>query len=153
MDEAGDPTQKYMLIRDAVKDYLPLPNVSMPTRAPKMALPAMQLKPKVGLLSANSRRKLGRMANSTRVPVTFETIDQYSGFVLYETVLPNFRKDPAILSVPNIKDRAHVLIDDVSLSRIYVRNLFSKFFISFVLFVYNFVLIPLDGIFLSLLIY
>lgn len=31
MNEAGDPTQKYLAIRDAVSRYLPLPNVSVPS--------------------------------------------------------------------------------------------------------------------------
>lgn len=115
MDEAGDPTPKYMLIRNAIIDYLPLPNISVPMRAPKMALPPVQLLPKAALLSPIARQKLGHLANETfKVPVTFERIDQYSGFVLYETVLPNFRKDPSILSAPNVKDRAHAFVDNVS---------------------------------------
>lgn len=115
MDEAGDPTQKYLLIREAIKDYLPLPNISVPTRAPKMALPPVQLLPKAALLSPIARQKLGHLTNQTfKVPVTFEKIDQFSGFVLYETELPNFRKDPSILSAPNVKDRAHVFVDNVS---------------------------------------
>lgn len=115
MDEAGDPTPKYMLIRDAIKDYLPLPNISVPDRAPKMKLPSVQLKPKAALLSPLARQKLGILTNETfKIPVTFERIDQYSGFVLYETVLPNISKDPSILSTPNVKDRAHVFVDNVS---------------------------------------
>lgn len=114
-DEAGDPTPKYMLIRNAIKDYLPLPNIPVPTRAPKMALPPVQLLPKAALLSPIARQKLGHLTNGTfKTPVTFERIDQYSGFVLYETELPNFRKDPNILSAPNVKDRAHVFVDNVS---------------------------------------
>lgn len=114
MDEAGDPTPKYMLIRDAIKDYLPLPNVSVPIRALKMALPSVQLIPKATLLSADARQKLGGIPIKSRVPITFEEIDQHSGFVLYEITLPRFSIDPSILSVPIINDRALVLVDDVS---------------------------------------
>lgn len=115
VDEAGDPTPKYMLIRDAIKDYVPLPNMSVPKRAPKLSLPPVQLLPKAALLSPIARQKLGNLMNETfKTPVTFERIDQYSGFILYETQLPNFRKDPTILSAPNIKDRAHVFVDNVS---------------------------------------
>lgn len=113
MDEAGDPTPKYMLIRDAIKDYLPLPNISVPERSRKMQLAPVQLMPKVSLLSTMSRQKLGRIPIKSQVPVTFEEIDQYSGFVLYETILPKSQRDPGILNVPQIKDRAIVLIDDV----------------------------------------
>lgn len=114
MDEAGDPTPKYMLIRDAIKDYLPLPNISVPTRAPKMKLPSVQLLPKAALLSPMARQLLGRTSNETfNVPVTFERLDQFSGFVLYETVLPNYRNDPSILTADDVKDRAHVFVDNV----------------------------------------
>lgn len=119
MDEAGDPTPKYMLIRDAIKDYLPLPNISVPVRAPKMTLPPVRLVPKVSLLSSISRQKLGRIPIKTRVPVTFEEIDQYSGFVLYETILPRSKADPSLLVVPKVNDRAIVLVDDVRLSTIF----------------------------------
>lgn len=103
-----------MLIRDVIKDYLPLPNISVPIRAPKMALPAVQLLPKATLLSADSRQKLGTIPIKSRVPITFEELDQYSGFVLYEITLPRFSIDPSILSVPIVNDRALVLVDDVS---------------------------------------
>lgn len=125
MNEAGDPTPKYMLIRDAIKDYLPMPNISVPVRTPKMTLPSVQLLPKAALLSPIARQTLGRVANETfDFPVTFEKLDQYSGFVLYETVLPNYRKDPSILSAWDVKDRAHVFVDNVKLfiSKIITHN-------------------------------
>lgn len=114
MDEAGDPTPKYMLIRDAIKDYLPLPNISVPARALKMSLPRIQLNPIITLLSPTARQKLARSPVKSHKPITFEKLDQYSGFVLYETVLPKLKYDPSILSVPKINDRAIVLVDDVS---------------------------------------
>lgn len=102
-----------MLIRDAIKDYLPLPNISVPFRAHKMKLPAVHLFAKFGLLSSIARRKLGHASNKTfSTPPTFEQLDQYSGFVLYETILPNYRNDPSILTA-DVKDRAHVFVDDV----------------------------------------
>lgn len=113
MDEAGDPTPKYMLIRDAIKDYLPLPNISVPARTPKMSLPPLKLIPKVTLLSPIARQKLGRPPVNRQFPVNFEEIDQYSGFVLYETTLPRSKFDPSILSVQRVNDRAIVLVDDV----------------------------------------
>lgn len=119
MDEAGDPTPKYMLIRDAIKDYLPLPNISVPIRAPKLSLPPVQLTPKFTLLSPTVRRKLGRPPINSMIPLTFEQLDQYSGFVLYETTLPKLKYDPTILEVLKINDRAIVLIDDVNTTTIF----------------------------------
>lgn len=113
MDEAGDPTPKYMLIRDAIKDYLPLPNISVPPRAPKMALPSVQLTHKARFLSPIARRKLGRKPIKSQTLLTFEGIDQNSGFVLYEAVLPETHIDPIVFSIPKLRDRAIVLIDDV----------------------------------------
>lgn len=113
MTEAGDPTPKYMLIRDAIKDYLPLPNISVPAYAPKMTLPALQMSPKVALLSPIARQKLGQTPIKWPTPLSFEQLDQYSGFVLYETTLPKLKYDPSVLSVSKLHDRAIVLVDDV----------------------------------------
>lgn len=135
MDEAGDPTPKYMLIRDAIKDYLPLPNISVPMRAPKMKLPPVQLTPKATLLSPIARQKLGHVSNETHiVPISFEKFNQYSGFVLYETVLPNYHNDPSILIAGAVKDRAHVFVDNVSClheTELYCNDLFSHLLIFF----------------------
>lgn len=113
MDEAGDPTPKYMLIRDVIKDYLPLPNISVPERAQKMTLPPIEMIFKEMLLSSSSRQNLGRPPIKSPDPLSFEAIDQNSGFVLYEAVLPKLKFDPSILAIPELNDRAIVLIDDV----------------------------------------
>lgn len=102
------------MIRDVIKDYVVMPNISVPTRAPKMKLSSIQLFPQTTILSDLSRSRLGRPKIYSTNPLTFERIDQYSGFVLYETSLPRFSLDPSVLSIPNINDRAIVLVDDVS---------------------------------------
>lgn len=128
MDEAGDPTPKYFAIRDLIKDYLPLPNITVPARAPKLKLPPLKMVSKTTLLSPIARQKLARTQIKSDSPfVTFEEIDQFSGFVLYETVLPKLKHDPSILEVPKIHDRAIVMIDDVSISSTLNENCnFSK---------------------------
>ncbi|XP_031630054.1 beta-galactosidase-like isoform X2 [Contarinia nasturtii] len=123
MDEAGDPTPKYMLIRDAIKDYLPLPNISVPARAPKMTLPPVRLIPKMTLLSPIARQKFGQPSIRSRIPLTFEQIDQNSGFVLYEAVLPPLNFDPSIFAIPKLNDRAIVLIDDMVVGYLSRENL------------------------------
>lgn len=115
---SGDPTPKYMMIRDVIKDFVPLPNVSVPEKAPKMRIAPLQLYPRTTLLSPAGRRVLGRTPIFSIKPVTFEGLDQYSGFVLYEALLPHLQVDPSILSIPGIRDRAIVLIDDVNIALI-----------------------------------
>lgn len=113
MDEAGDPTPKYMLIREAIKEYIPLPNIPVPTKELKMKLPPVQLIPKTTLLSSAARRILGRTPIYSKNPLTFEAIDQYSGFVLYEANLPRLKIDPSLILIPRLRDRAIVFVDNV----------------------------------------
>lgn len=112
--EAGDPTPKYMLIRDTIRNYSTLPSISVPARAPKLNLGKIYLAPKLTLLSEMARLHLGRLPIKSEYPLTFETIDQYSGFVLYETNLPLLRPMQGVLSIPKLGDRAIVLVDNVS---------------------------------------
>lgn len=114
MDEAGDPTPKYMELRDAISKFFPLPNIPVPPRQTKIKLPSVQLTAKESLLSNAARRTLGNGPRQFRTPQTFETLNQNSGFVLYETNLGPFEKDPNLLSVPGLRDRAHVLFEGVS---------------------------------------
>ena len=51
-------------------------------------------------------------------PGSFESLKVGSGFVLYETVVDKMVTDPAVLSVPELKDRAYVFVNKVS-----IRNL------------------------------
>lgn len=39
-------------------------------------------------------------------------MDQFSGFLLYETVLPDFQLDPTVLTINGLADRALIYIDD-----------------------------------------
>lgn len=114
MDETGDVTPKYHILRDVIKDFFPLPNISIPTISPKMKIQTVEVHPKTALLSPISRQFLGRKMITSEKPLTFEQIDQYSGFVLYETELPKLTMDPSILIIPKLHDRAIVTIDNVS---------------------------------------
>lgn len=116
MDEAGDPTPKYMLIRDTIKEYLSMPNIPVPDREQKMNVPSVQMSVITSLLSNIARRILGTTPINSVNPLTFEEINQYSGFVLYETYLPDFKIDPSSLIIPKLRDRALVFIDNVSIS-------------------------------------
>lgn len=116
MDESGDPTPKYMAIRDAIAKFFPLPDVPVPTREPKIKLSSVQMTAIESLLSNVARRVLGNGPRLFQYPQTFERLNQFSGFVLYETELNKFDTDPSLLSIPGLRDRAHVLLDGVSAS-------------------------------------
>lgn len=111
MDEAGDPTAKYFALRNVIGEYLPLPAGPLPVALPKMALGAVILRPVEGLLTRRGRDALGAPALQAARPQTFEALDQYSGFVLYETLLPKLTSDPALLVVTELHDRATVYVD------------------------------------------
>lgn len=115
MDEAGDPTSKYMTIRDKILDYLPHPNVSVPEKEPKMSLPSIKLQAISGIFSSLARRQIGSTPIISVNPLTFEAINQYSGFVLYESVLPRIKFDPSYLIISDLRDRAYVFVDRVSI--------------------------------------
>lgn len=116
MDEAGDPTAKYHILRDVIKDFLPLPNVTVPEKARKMNLPSIQMRAKTTLFSQNSRNTLGGKVVTSKKPLKFEELNQFSGFVLYETKLPDRMLDPSVLQIPTLHDRAIVYVDNVSLN-------------------------------------
>lgn len=114
MDEAGDVTDKFMILRDVIKDFLPLPNISVPLKSPRMKIPSIELHPKTTLLSESARKFLGSKTVASTKPLRFEELNQFSGFVLYETNLPQLKRDPSVLAIPTLHDRAIVYIDNVS---------------------------------------
>jgi beta-galactosidase len=66
------------------------------------------------ILSTSGRSILGKypIKAGGRL-LTFEELDQFSGFVLYESTLPTqFSRDPAELTVEKLRDRALVYVDE-----------------------------------------
>lgn len=111
MDEAGDPTEKYFAIRKLISKYFPLPNVPVPERVPKIKLPSVNLKPQSVLLDSLGRRHLGSFTKKAEFPMTFEALDQNSGFILYETKLSPTNRDPVLLKLGDLRDRAYIYVD------------------------------------------
>ncbi|XP_050100366.1 beta-galactosidase-like isoform X1 [Anopheles aquasalis] len=113
MDEAGDPTMKYIAFRDIIGEYLPLAIMPVPEASPKMVLESIQLTTIGSILSESGRQLLGtNPANPSRKLLTFEEINQNSGFVLYETTLPKLTRDPSLLTINGLHDRAQVYLDE-----------------------------------------
>jgi len=119
MDEAGDPNEfgsKYEKYQDVITKFFNITPVRV-ARAPKMVLPSVRLNPKGYLLSTKGKTHLGRDVEgniktvSSPRPLSFEVINQFSGFVLYETELPVLELDPTELFVETLHDRALVYVD------------------------------------------
>ncbi|XP_017484415.1 PREDICTED: beta-galactosidase, partial [Rhagoletis zephyria] len=112
MDEAGDATAKFHKLREIITRYLPIPNVPLPAPVPKKHYGTVRLSACCSMLSEKGREILSTGVIVSTKPKTFEELDQYSGFVLYETVLPDFNRDPSILRATGVHDRAYVYIDE-----------------------------------------
>lgn len=79
-----------------------------------MSLPSVVLKPVDSLLNKMLLSAIGSPAINARDPLTFEAMNQYSGLVLYEAVLPSgLKTDPIKLTVENIHDKGYVYVDTV----------------------------------------
>lgn len=120
MDEAGDPNEfgsKYEKYQAAITQFFNMTPEPVP-RAPKMSLPSVRLNPMGYLLAENGRTYLGKddfdgksnFVSSPR-PLSFEEMNQFSGFVLYETYLPILELDPTVILIDVLHDRALVYID------------------------------------------
>ncbi|KAH9366332.1 hypothetical protein HPB48_006216 [Haemaphysalis longicornis] len=111
LTEAGDPRQSYFRIRDVVGRYLPLPNGTLPTPAPKLKLGPATLTSCVTLESVLAYlRAHGYVKQVTsQQPLTFEELGQAHGYVVYTTTVSFRARSPAKLTVPGIKDRGYVL--------------------------------------------
>lgn len=111
MNEAGDPTDKYYKLREVIGKYLHLPDGRVPRPKPKAYYGKVNLSLCCSMLSETGRTKLSTGNFSAKKPLSFEALNQYSGMILYETVLPQLRVDTAELLVPKVHDRAYVYIN------------------------------------------
>lgn len=50
---------------------------------------------------------------SATYPLSFEVLKQAYGFVLYRTKIQKHYRDPSVLSVPGLRDRAIIFVDQV----------------------------------------
>ncbi|XP_055547622.1 beta-galactosidase-like [Wyeomyia smithii] len=123
LDEAGDPTSKYYTLRSAVLEYLPDPDVPVPPRLPKMSLPPVKLNRYGSLMSTEARQALGYHTKSSERPLSFEALDQHSGLVLYEATIPSgTNRDPLLLKVQDLRDRAYVHVNNKFIGVLYREN-------------------------------
>jgi len=103
LDEAGRPTKKFFLIRQAIEKYLPAGKKmpELPAALPVIEIPPFELTEAAGLADL-----LGKPVTSER-PQTMESLGQSYGFVLYRK-----RADRAVkglLEIDECRDYAVVL--------------------------------------------
>jgi beta-galactosidase len=100
LDEAGDPTEKYAAFRAVIAKYAPVPDEPVPARAPKLAVPGVELGESAALFGVDIE---GRESAD---PLTMEELGQTVGFAHYRVNLPAV---PAgLLWFSGIGDRAQV---------------------------------------------
>ncbi|KAK3880575.1 hypothetical protein Pcinc_014933 [Petrolisthes cinctipes] len=107
VSEAGDPTDKYPLLREVIGKYLPLPHGPLPPTSPKGDYG------KVALNAVGSLKALVSLLPSVTAfwPQTFEELGVTSGLVIYSTTVPMRMPDPARLALNDLHDRAYVLVN------------------------------------------
>lgn len=89
-------------------------NIIVSITARKMSLPSVVLKPIDSLLNKQFLRKIASPEIQNLTPLTFEALNQYSGLVLYEALLPtNLKSDPMKLTVEKVHDLGYVFVDTV----------------------------------------
>lgn len=106
LDEAGNATAKFRAFRDVIANYRPKdqPLPPIPAAKPSVALPAMHLTKSLGLLE-----RLPAPVASPK-PLTFESLKQAYGFVLYRTTVAG-RGGQQLLKLRDLRDYAVVMVN------------------------------------------
>ncbi|XP_075543685.1 beta-galactosidase-like [Dermacentor variabilis] len=110
MTEAGDPTDKFVVIRAVISKHLSLPSVPVPRPKAKMALPPIELNHMFGLTEL--RDMYAHLTTTSEIPLSFERIRQSQVLVLYDTRILFRPRKPGALRVPGLRDRGYIYVDD-----------------------------------------
>ncbi|OQR68164.1 beta-galactosidase-like [Tropilaelaps mercedesae] len=110
INEAGDPTEKYLAIKEVIKKYTTVP-VTNPVKKPKLALGNVPLNKTTGLKALLGALKMTNPAIPSKNPMTFEELGHPYGLVAYEATIPFQPRNPALLKVGDIRDRGYVFVD------------------------------------------
>ncbi|XP_065357255.1 beta-galactosidase-like isoform X2 [Calliphora vicina] len=111
MDEPGNITKKFELVRDVIAQHFVIPKVEV-IKEQSFAYGKVDMRPVMHLLSNEGRATLGSgLGQKSLKPKTFEELDQYSGLVLYETSIEGINIESALLTVNELRDRALIYVD------------------------------------------
>ncbi|XP_065290356.1 beta-galactosidase-like isoform X1 [Dermacentor albipictus] len=110
INEAGDATEKFKVIRDVIAEFFPHRVMrDIPPPKKKMALGKLVLKRIFGLKEL--RRMTSNASVTSRYPLTFEQVGHDYGFMLYETRIDFQPTVPSHLNVHGVRDRGYVYLD------------------------------------------
>lgn len=105
LDEAGNPTKKFMAFRSVIEKYLPKGETLPPVPAAK---PTMSIN-NIHFDQTVSIRNMLPQATQSRTPLTFEALHQAYGFVMYRTIINGDKS--GLLKLKDLRDYAVVMIN------------------------------------------
>lgn len=107
LSEAGDPTDKFYAVREAIARYEPLPELELPPPIPKKAYGDVRLGE-----SADLFEQLERLSAPIvrACPEPMERVGQAYGFILYSTTITGPRTGMELV-LQDVRDRALVYVD------------------------------------------
>jgi len=105
LDEAGNPTPKFLAFRSVIEKHLPKGETLPPVPAAK---PAMEIK-NIHFDSVVTIRDILPAAVKSEHPLTFEALHQAYGFVLYRTIVDGGKS--GLLKLKDLRDYAIIMIN------------------------------------------
>uniref|UniRef100_A0A8D8YX67 Beta-galactosidase n=1 Tax=Cacopsylla melanoneura TaxID=428564 RepID=A0A8D8YX67_9HEMI len=115
LNEAGDPTDKYFAIRNLLGNYVELPQLPLPRETSKGDYGKVLLNPQDSIFELTS--KISSVYSEH--PMSFESLSQSTGFVLYDTIIPDIACESCLLDVPKLHDFAYVFLDEQLVAQLY----------------------------------
>jgi len=105
LDEAGNPTRKFMLFRQAISKHLPSGQTLPPVPPAKttIAINNIKLDQAAGILDILPKPVVNK------IPLTFEDLNQDYGFVLYHSIITGGKT--GILKLNELRDYAVIMIN------------------------------------------
>ncbi|HEL0569443.1 TPA: beta-galactosidase [Streptococcus equi subsp. zooepidemicus] len=108
LDEAGNPTKKYILLQERLKERYPQLSFAEPMTSPTMALESIRLSAKVSLFK--TIKNVSAIKKSF-YPCNMEELGQPTGYLLYRTHLARHSKEER-LRVIDARDRIQLFLDE-----------------------------------------
>ena len=91
-------TEKYFSMKKVISKYLPIPNITVEKIVPKGDYGSVDMFHVIDIFSLKNTPIVEKL-NSSKLPMTFEQLNQEKGFVLYEHILMHQYRDPSLLTV------------------------------------------------------
>jgi beta-galactosidase len=107
LNEHGEPTEKFYLIREVLAKYADIAECELPTPIPRRAYGTVMLTEKASLFE-----QLEHLSSKVRlaVPETMEKLGQDYGFIIYSTRISGPRVEQQLF-LQEVRDRALIFLD------------------------------------------